>query len=73
MKTLKLWCCVGYGFKKPVYDHSSLSYSKKGSISGFMSNGFQDWPYWKKRGWTCEKVEVTITPLNKQSPKDGNP
>jgi len=60
----KLWCCIGFDFsrdpKKPDYWLESLAKTKEQSI---LRNG-GDWETYKKRGWKCIKVEVTIKPIN---------
>ena len=59
----KLWCCVGYDFKEPVYDYESLAYYKKRSITKHLREGYWDWKTWQKKGWKCIRVEVTIKPI----------
>lgn len=63
MKPLKLWCCVGYGFKSPYHHYDTLSYRRRDSIKKLMqfsSGKTSEWKFWKSRGWRCVKVEVTI-------------
>ena len=60
---IKLWCCVGFDFKEPYYYLPSLAGSKKGATLRF-NNGEYIWENYKKKGWKCIKVEVTIKPIN---------
>lgn len=60
----KLWCCVGFQFKKPYYQWHSLAYTKSASIKLHTGGGDWTWIKWKSKGWKCIKVEVIINPIN---------
>lgn len=62
----KLWCCVRPDHNnKNWFDWSSLAYKRAGSIKkcvGDISYGW-DWKKYKKHGWRCVKVEITLTEI----------
>ena len=59
----KLWCCVGFNSKEPYYGWQSLSYTRTKSIKKHIGGGCWSWNKWKRKGWKCIKVEVTIKPI----------
>lgn len=59
-----MWCCVGTNFKGGYYfDWSTLSYTRTTSIKKLCKGEAWNWQKWKRKGWKCVKVEVTITEI----------
>lgn len=60
MKEMIKWCCVNYEFSNPMILEDSLKWKRTDSIKWFISGTRQDWRHWRKIGWKCVRVKVTI-------------
>ena len=54
------WICACPSVKDGGYtDINSLSYTRKNSIKKFIGDGKWKWNWWKRRGWSCVRVNIT--------------
>jgi len=42
---------------------SGISYARREAIKAFLGNGSKEWAWYRKEGWKCIKVNITITPV----------
>lgn len=57
-KTETMWVVVN-GDDNVVVD--TIAYYRKDCIEAMIHLGGKDWQYWKKQGYSCLKVLVTIS------------
>jgi len=57
-----VWVCAG---KDGVCDFSTLSYWRRDSIFKFANDSKIAWKEWRKWGWVCIKVDLTLNHIVK--------
>ena len=52
-----MWVCKGEGL---LPHHGTIAYTRKQSIENLEKGTGDSWKIWKKYGWKCLKVNITI-------------
>lgn len=61
MKKFNRWCVVATHWEHIYFDEGSISDTRTIAISKFMKdNDFKSWRSYKKMGWKCVKVQMTL-------------